>query len=156
MRHAALFFLMTAAVQLMAKESSKPIFQIRLVREAAAGDTEQMSYQSRDGQTLQFQVKKKPLLDQTAVVSASVASDTTGHPEVRVALTPKGRKRLAKITRQNIHNRIAVVIDGVLYDAPVIQAEISTDWLPVLDNFTEQQAAELAAKINAAVKKNPR
>ena len=64
----------------------------------------------------------------------------------------EGRKRFAEITKQNIHKRLAIVIDGTLYAAPIIQAEIATGSLPIQDDFTEEQATELAGKINAAVK----
>ncbi len=53
---------------------------------------------------------------------------------------------------QNIHKKIAIIIDGVLYEAPMIQAQISTDALPIRDGFNEQQAEALARKINASVK----
>jgi hypothetical protein len=47
---------------------------------------------------------------------------------------------------QGWSKRIARNIDGMLHEAPIIKAEISTDSLPIRDDFTEQQAEEFARK----------
>ena len=111
-----------------------------------------MQLKSTDGQAVPLSVEKTPVFDQAGVTSAAVVKDNaTGRAQLRIALTREGSRRIAEITKQNIHKRIAIIIDGVLYEAPVIQAEISTDSLPVRDALTEQRAEELARKINAAV-----
>jgi preprotein translocase subunit SecD len=48
---------------------------------------------------------------------------------------------------------IAIVIDGTVWAQPFIQAPLQLQILPVRGNFTDQQAADLVAKINAAARK---
>ena len=100
------------------------IFQIRRVVNAPAANVERMPFTSPDGQTMMLTVEKTPLLDLSDVESATVESKDTpsGEPEMRVMLTPHGRERLGEVTSQAIHQRIAVVIDGKVWQAPVIQA----------------------------------
>ncbi|HLJ18284.1 MAG TPA: hypothetical protein VKV15_27585 [Bryobacteraceae bacterium] len=130
-----------------------PVFQMRLVLDAPSADSEPMTYTGKGATQPQvLQVWKKPLLDQTAVESAAVIEETPADkPQIRIMFTAQGSKRFAEVTKQTIHKRIAVVIDGKVYEAPMIQAEISTDWVPIRGEFTRQQATELAGKINAAV-----
>jgi preprotein translocase subunit SecD len=130
------------------------IFQVRMVQDAPSADSEQLAYRSVDGQNITLAVQKTVLLDQSAVQSAVVAKDSsTGRPIVRVLLTPQGRARFAEITGQSIHKRVAVVVDGKLVEAPIVQAQLTTTFIPVLGEFTEQQASHLAARINAALGK---
>ena len=132
---------------------STSIFQIRLVRDHPSVDTNEMPWRSRDGQTMMLPVEKTPVFDISGVDSAAVVKDkATGQTQLSISLTQSGSKHFAEITKQNIHKRIAIIINGVLYVAPIIQAEISTDSLPIRGDFTEQQAKELARKINTAVK----
>ena len=99
-------------------------------------------------------VQKKVLLDQTALKSAEVITNKFDeNPEIRIVLTAEGQKRFAEVTRQNIHNRLAIVIDGKLVTAPVIQSEIPSGMFQITGNYTEQEAEELAKKINDAVKR---
>jgi preprotein translocase subunit SecD len=130
------------------------IFQVRRVENAPAADLEQMPYTSPDGQTMMLSVQKSAVLGIADVESASVAAGDGpgGEPELRVWLTPKGRERFAAVTAQSIHQQFAVVIDGKVYAAPVMQARLAGSYLPVLVHVTGRQARELAAKINAAAK----
>ena len=131
------------------------VFQIRLVRDQPSEATEQLPMKSPDGQSVTLSVERRPVFDTAGVASAVVAKDpSTGQPVLQIRLTSAGSRQITEITRQNIHNRLAVIIDGVLYEAPVIQAEISTDFLPVRDNLTPQQADALARKINAEIRSN--
>jgi preprotein translocase subunit SecD len=46
---------------------------------------------------------------------------------------------------------IVIVVDGHLYSAPVIREEISEGKAQITGSFTEEEAQELAAKINDAI-----
>ncbi len=135
----------------IAAEPPKPsIFEVRLVLDAPSADSDQLEMKSPDGQAIVFNVQRVPLLDQSDVQSAAVAQDSeTGQPRIQIMFTPQGRKRLAEVTRQNLHRRIAVLLDGKLCEAPIIQAELTGGAVPIQGDFTQQQAAELAARINA-------
>lgn len=130
------------------------MFQVRRVESAPAADLEQMPYTSPDGQKLMLSVRKSAVIGIADVESASVAPGTApgSDVEIRIWLKPQGRERFTEVTAQSVHQRFAVVIDGKVYAAPVIQARIEGAYLPVQVHMTGDQARELAAKINAAVK----
>jgi len=126
------------------------IFELRLVLDTPSADSEQMAFTSPDGQTMVLNVQKMPLLDQSDVQSATAAQDSdTGQPRIQIMFNPQGEERLAEVSRRNLHKRIAVVIDGKLWEAPIIQAELTGGAVPIQGAFTQQQANELAGKINA-------
>ena len=97
-------------------------------------------------------VQKTPLLDHTAIRSAAVTTNpTTGAPQIEVELSEVGSELFAEITKANINKRLAIVLDGQLYSAPVIRSEIPGGKVLVTGSFTEDEARALAAKINDAV-----
>jgi preprotein translocase subunit SecD len=98
-------------------------------------------------------VAKAVLLDQAAVESASVDYSPQGYSEIKVSLTDAGRKQFAEITRQHLHQRLAMVIDGKLWMAPVVQAEITEGKMQVTGSFSQEAARDLVAKINEAIGK---
>ena len=131
------------------------MFQIRRVAPTPGDGADQLAFVTADGQNMTLPVRKEPLLDLSDVESASVTpkSVTAGDPQVRIWLTLNGRARLGAFTEQAVHQRIAVVIEGKIWAAPVIQAKITGPYLPIQAHITDQQAQELAARINAAVKR---
>jgi preprotein translocase subunit SecD len=138
------------AIGVLSAKSSGSIFEIRSVANGPAPAAEQMSYVSPDHQTVPITVVKRPLLDLGAVQSAAVATDSAGKPELQITFTPAGRLRFAELTKQRIHQRIAVVIDGKIRAVPTIQAELNGAYIPV-QGLTESEASDLAAKLNAAI-----
>ncbi len=55
----------------------------------------------------------------------SVYNSTTGQPEVVVDFTERGARAFAELTSRNVGHKIAIVADGVVVSAPVIQAAIT-------------------------------
>jgi hypothetical protein len=48
-----------------------------------------------------------------------------GEPVIRITLTDSGKARFAAITRERIGKRLAIVVDGMLLNAPVVRAPIT-------------------------------
>jgi preprotein translocase subunit SecD len=147
------------ALTLVAAETSKPpVFQMRLVLDSPTADSEQMTMTRTDttGKTTKevLQVPRTSLLDHKEVRSASVQKNAqTGAPEIQVTFTDQGAKRFAQVTRENIDKRLAIVVDGKVFSAPFIKAEIPGGHAVISGNFSEQEATQLATKINDAVTK---
>jgi preprotein translocase subunit SecD len=154
---------LTLAVSLtlavVAAEPSKPsVFQMRLVLDAASADSEEMTivHQGREGGERRevLNVQRKPLIDESSLKSAMMVTDRgTGNPEIEIAFTEQGQQRFAEVTGQNIGKRLAIIIDGRLYSAPVIRSVISGGKGMISGKFTKEEAADLAAKIGRAVRK---
>ena len=143
----------------MAADSAKPsVFQMRLVVESPSADSEQLICQKTNNETgrvttEKLNVEKKVLLDQTALESAVVSPSGHGYSQIDFSLTPDGKEQFAEVTGRNTGRRLAIVIDGQLITAPVIQAQITGGKGQITGNFTEQEAKDLAAKINKAIAK---
>ena len=59
-------------------------------------------------------------------------------------LNDDGAKRFAEVTRNNIGTALAIVLDGELYSAPIIQSAIETGNGQITGRFTPEEAQELA------------
>ena len=124
-------------------------FQVQLVLDEPGENSESMT-NSAGGETLY--VQKTPLLDYTAIRSATVTrNEFTGTPEINIEFSEVGKELFAAITRENLNKRLAIVVDGHLYSAPVIRSEISEGKAQITGSFTEEEARELATKINDAI-----
>jgi len=140
-----------------AEQASPPVFQMRLVLDTQSADSEQMTlvHKSKDGDdTEPVYVQKSVLLDQTDLKSAMVTTNRLdGRPRIQIVFTDRGKKRFAEVTRQNIGERLAIIIEGQLYSAPRIMTEIPSGTAEIAGNFSEQEARDLAAKILRALHK---
>ena len=138
-----------------ADPSPSAVLQIRLVLDGPSAESEQMSFAETKGTVRKeaLNVQRAVLFDQTALKSAEVRTNFKGYPVIAITFTDDGRKRFAEVTRQNIGKRLAIIIDGQLYSALTIMAEISGGTAEVSGSFTEQEAKRLAGKITEKVKK---
>ena len=128
---------------------STPFFQIRLVLDAPAKGSEQMVYRNEV-----LYVQKAVLLDETALVSATLVPADAQYDRLRIeiVLTDKGKKRLAEVTRRSIGKSFAIIVRGKVYSVPRIMAEISSDKIPIFGSFSEPEANDLVAQINEMIK----
>lgn len=126
-------------------------FQMQLVLDGPGEESLAMtnSVSGDGGETVH--VLKTPLLDHTAIRSAMVTRNAAGAAEIQIEFSPEGRELLAGVTKEHLNQRLALVLDGHLYAAPVIREEISGGRVQITGNFTEQEAFDLAAKLNEAV-----
>ena len=129
------------------------IFEIRRVVPSPAAGISQLQYTSKDGQQMALYVEEKPMLRLLDVDSASADTGPNGEPELRVLLTPGGQKQLAQVTARWLHQRLAVIVDGKVVDAPMIQAPFTGTYLPIRGTLTTQQTKDLAALIKGALSK---
>ena len=100
---------------------------------------------SRDGREITEAVEVKKRYEMAgSIKSATVMRGNLGEPEIHFTLDSKGAERFAEITRNNVHRRLAIVLDGVLYSAPVIQSPIEGGSGQITGHFDDKEAFELA------------
>lgn len=73
--------------------------------------------------------------------------DDAGRPIIDIQLGRAGTAQFAKVSRENIGKKIAVIASGRLLSAPVVTSEISGGRLSISGNFTAAETAALVAKI---------
>ena len=62
----------------------------------------------------------------------------------RLRLTRAGAEAFRRVTRDNINNRLAIVLDNEVVSAPTIQSEIPNGEAVITGNFTSEEARNLA------------
>lgn len=70
--------------------------------------------------------------------------DNFGKPAVSMAMNTEGSRKWALLTKQNIGKSVAIVLDGYVYSAPTVNAEITGGRSQITGNFTPEQAKDLA------------
>jgi preprotein translocase subunit SecD len=93
-------------------------------------------------------VEPEVLMDARAVASAKANLDAMGRPQIALTFTPEGAKTFAEITRKNVRRKLAMLADGKMLSAPVIQAEIAGGKAVVTGSLTMAKARQIADRIN--------
>ena len=131
------------------------LVELRLILDKSSDNAEQMTL---DNETL-F-VQKTALLDQSDLSSVAVSTNTPiSHPQVGMVFqfSKNGWKHFSEVAHQNNGKRLAVIIDGQIYAAPVIQPDgflkFHDHTLEFHGPFTARKASELAVKIDKTLQK---
>jgi len=147
---------LVATAVVAADIEAAPIFQMRLVAETPSATSEPMVQVSKSNDHLvneTLNVEKAVLIDQAALKSASVGTDSLGHPIIDITFTKSGAEQFAKVTQENLHKRLAIIIDGHLTSAPMIQMPIKGGKAQISGSFSKEEATDLANRINVFAKK---
>jgi preprotein translocase subunit SecD len=76
-------------------------------------------------------------------------SDRFGEPNVSIKFNSQGATDFDRITNDNVRKRMAIVLDGVVHSAPVIQERISGGQAQITGSFTMEEARDLAIILRA-------
>ena len=87
-----------------------------------------------------FLIKKRVLLDGSLLTNARVEFDQFQQPQVGIEFNRKGARIFDRITGENIHKRLAIVLDESVYSAPTIQDRIAGGKAVITGSFTLNEA----------------
>lgn len=73
----------------------------------------------------------------------------TGKPQVSISFNDEGAKLFEAITSKNVGKPIAIFLDGVLIEMPVVQEKIVGGRAQITGRFTVQEARQLVERFNA-------
>jgi preprotein translocase subunit SecD len=97
-----------------------------------------------------YLLKDKALLTGASLETAKVQiADRFGNPTVSLTFNSQGAVDFERITGENVRKRLAIVLDGVVHSAPVIQERISGGHAQITGNFTMDEAHDLAIVLRA-------
>ncbi len=91
----------------------------------------------------------KAKLSGDVIVDANQDIDQFGNPQINMRMNRTGARLWQKITRENIGNSVAVVLDDHVYSFPVVNSEISGGSSVISGNFTLDEAQDLANILKA-------
>jgi SecD/SecF fusion protein len=100
--------------------------------------------------TTTYIVESVPMLHGERLEQAAASIDQrTGRPVVSFRLDALGAKQFADSTRANVGNAFAIVLDGRVLSAPVIQEPVIGGAGQISGSFTAAETASLAALLRA-------
>ncbi|MFI3279741.1 MAG: protein translocase subunit SecDF [Rikenellaceae bacterium] len=87
---------------------------------------------------------KAPLDGSVVTDAREMYSDQGASAEVSMSMNAEGLKEWSRLTGENVGKCVAIVLDGYVYSAPVIQTKIEGGNTSITGNFTIQEAKDLA------------
>ncbi|MEW6754836.1 MAG: protein translocase subunit SecD [Candidatus Latescibacterota bacterium] len=100
-----------------------------------------------------YLVRRRPEMTgsvvQDAFVSMGQSVEYLGQPVVNFITTDEGVRTFSRITGQHVGDRLAIVLDGKAYSAPVIQTRIRDGRSIITGSATEAEAKDLAIVLRA-------
>ncbi len=97
-----------------------------------------------------YLLKAKTLMTGASIEKAEVRiSDRFGEPHVAITFNSQGAKDFDRITAENVKKRLAIILDDVVYSAPVIQERISGGNAQITGSFSDEDAKDLAIVLRA-------
>ncbi|MBI1196628.1 MAG: protein translocase subunit SecD [Phenylobacterium sp.] len=105
---------------------------------------------STDNYSPAYVVKRRALVTGEMLTGAQATFDPqTGRPVVSFRFNSQGARRFGDATSQNIGKRFAIILDGKVISAPVIQSAITGGSGQISGNFTTESANNLAILLRA-------
>jgi preprotein translocase subunit SecD len=93
---------------------------------------------------LPYLLKMGALMSGEVISDARVAFGQFNEPYVSLVFNSSGAKLFDSITKDHVKERLAIVLDNVVYSAPVIQEEISGGQAQITGSFTLKEAKDLS------------
>ncbi len=88
-------------------------------------------------------------LEGDVIIDARQNFDNNGKPDIDMVMNTEGSRTWRRLTKENLQRSIAIVMDDVVYSAPVVQSEISGGRSQITGNFTISEAKDLASIIKS-------
>lgn len=96
-----------------------------------------------------YVLKQIPVIDGSMLTDARVAFDEGNQPVINFTLDSLGAEIFGNFTGKNVGNRLAIVLDGKVYSAPVIRERIGGGSGQISGGFTTQEAHDLAIALRS-------
>jgi preprotein translocase subunit SecD len=94
-------------------------------------------------------LRRETALTGEYITDASVQFDSFGHPYVAMTFNPRGARLFEELTAANVKKRMAIVLDGTVYSAPVIQERIAGGRASITGQFSSEEAHDLAVVLRS-------
>ncbi len=110
-----------------------------------------MRHRNPDGSYLDRPIvlKSEAVMTGEYIADARANFDSNNQAYVSLTFTPRGAKLFERITADNVKKRMAIMLDGKVYSAPVIQEKIGGGRASITGRFTTEEARDLAIVLRA-------
>jgi preprotein translocase subunit SecD len=100
------------------------------------------------GKPVFYLVRREAVITGRDLKHARAGVDQNNAPDVQFTLNPAGADKFKRETGRSIGRRLAIILDGRVESAPVIQAQIGSEGV-ITGRFTAQEADELSKVLRA-------
>lgn len=104
---------------------------------------------AKDAKRRQIAVERDAMLTGEDVADARPAFDNMNRAYVTLNFNGRGGRIFERVTGENVGRRMAIVLDGKVYSAPVIRERIGGGRASISGNFTTAEAQDLAIVLRA-------
>lgn len=118
-----------------------------LINEIKYLSAELESQKARGNQVILL--KAVPILDGSMLTDARAAFDQNNQPIVSFSLDSKGARIFGDFSGANVGKRMAIVLDGKVYSAPVIRERIGGGSGQISGGFSVEEATDLAIALKS-------
>ncbi|AII14625.1 protein-export membrane protein SecD [Campylobacter iguaniorum] len=138
-----------AHLQLMALDDKRQD-QAQSISAADAAAYGDVIYPDVKNQNFKYLIKDIPVLDGSMLVDARVAFDNqTNSPIINFTLNAEGARIFGDFTGSNVGKRLAIVLDGKVYSAPVINERIGGGSGQISGGFSVEEAHDVAIALRS-------
>ncbi len=102
-----------------------------------------------DEEGVHYILERAPVVTGEELVDAQPDFDQNGQPAVSFRFNPTGARKFGEYTAENVGNPFAIVLDGEVISAPVIQSHIPGGSGIITGNFTVEDSTQLAVLLRA-------
>ncbi|MEA2028136.1 MAG: protein translocase subunit SecD [Campylobacterota bacterium] len=96
-----------------------------------------------------YLLREIPILDGSMLSDATVGFDESNQPVINFVLNGQGAKIFGDFSGKSVGKRMAVVLDGKVYSAPVIRERIGGGRGQISGSFTLQEATDVAIALRS-------
>ena len=138
-----------AHLQLMAVDDKRQD-QANTMTEAEAESYGDVIFKDAKNDRIKYVVKNIPVLDGSMLTDAKVAfSQQNNLPIINFTLNSEGARIFGDFTGANVGKRLAIVLDGKVYSAPVINERIGGGSGQISGGFTLDEAHDVAIALRS-------
>ncbi len=95
-------------------------------------------------QKLTYFIKIRPEMTGKNITNAGPTVDQFGQRYISLSFNSKGASEFGKVTRENVQRQLAIILDGTLYSAPVIQGAIEGGQAQITGQFSKDEANNIS------------
>lgn len=94
-------------------------------------------------------VEIEPQMTGDRIRQSQVGVTRFGQREIQLSFTPEGAAEFGRVTEANVGRRLAIVLDGKLYSAPVLNEPIYGGNAQITGDFSQEEAKNVSDALNS-------
>ena len=102
-----------------------------------------------NSENIKYLIKAVPILDGARLIDAQVVFNKMQQPVITFSLDSLGAEIFASFTEKNVGNHLAIVLDGKVFSAPVINERIGGGNGQISGNFKIEEARDIAIALRS-------